>query len=241
MSEIKSKKIEFTDGVKASMPVFIAYFAVSFGLGAAAVNYGISPLSAAIMSLTNMTSAGEFAALDVIRSGSSLSVMLLCQLVINSRYALMSVSLSQRMTEGFPTWRRLIVGFFNTDEIFALSMTRQGRLTPQFMYGLAVLPIAGWTMGTLLGALMSSALPVSVQVALGVALYGMFTAIVTPQVMEDRKKLLVAFAAIVLSCLGRYLPVFRNVSSGLTVALCTIIAAGIGAALFPVDEKEGLE
>lgn len=234
----QKKKSEFSDGVKDSLPVFIGYFAVSFGLGAAAVKYGIAPLAATVMSLTNVTSAGEFAALDIIASGSSLLVMLLCQFVINIRYGLMSVSLSQRMVDGFPTWKRLIISFFNTDEIFALAMTRKSKLTPKYMYGLGVLPIIGWTVGTLVGAVMSSLMPANIQTALGVALYGMFIAIVVPQTKEDKRKLIVALMAILFSCLFYYLPVFASVAPGLKIAICTVLAAGIGAILFPIDEKE---
>jgi len=232
------QQTEFSLGVRDSLPVFAGYFAVSFGFGAAAVAYGINPLSATVMSLTNVTSAGEFAALDIIKSGSSLLVMLFCQLVINIRYALMSVSLSQRMIEGFPTWKRMIISFFNTDEIFAIAMARKEELTPKYMYGLGLLPVVGWTAGTLFGSVMSSLLPVSVQTALGVALYGMFVAIVVPQVREDRKKLIIALMAILFSCLFKYLPVFSSISSGLTVAICTVLSAGIGAVLFPLEDKE---
>lgn len=237
MSEIK-KKSEFNDGVRDSIPIFIGYFAVSFGLGAAAVKYGLSPLEATVMSLTNVTSAGEFAALDIIKSGASLLVMILCQFVINIRYGLMSVSLSQRMVEGFPTWRRLIISFYNTDEIFALAMTRKGKLTPKYMYGLGLLPIIGWTIGTLCGSVMSTLMPANIQTALGVALYGMFIAIVVPQTVEDKRRLFVVLVSISFSCLFYYLTTFENISSGAKIAISTVLAAGIGAFVFPIPESE---
>ena len=188
-------KNEFKEGIKASVPVGVGYFSVSFGFGALAVSQGIHALQATLISLTNITSAGQFAGLTVIATSAPLIVMILTQLVINSRYALMSLALGQRLGKSFGILQRLIIAFYNTDEIFALAMERKKALTTSFMYGLGVTPILGWTFGTLMGALAGNILPLNIRTALGVALYGMFVAIVVPQAKADYRKLIAALLA----------------------------------------------
>lgn len=224
-------------GMRDSLPVGIGYFAVSFGFGVTAVRT-ISVLQATVMSLTNLTSAGQFAAIGVIAAASSLWIMLLTQLIINSRYALMSLALSQRLGRSFGVVQRLIVAFYNTDEIFALAMQRPVPLTTRYMYGLGLLPMLGWTSGTLLGALAGDILPATVSNALGVALYGMFVAIVVPQAVTDTSKRVAVLLAAVLSCLFTWVPWLRSVDSGLAIVICTVIAATVCAVLFPVDDNE---
>lgn len=230
------KKQEFFAGIRASLPVFIGYFSVSFGFGALAVAKGLSALQAALISLTNVTSAGQFAGLTVIAENGGLLAMLLTQLVINSRYALMSLALGQHMDERFTLRYRFLCAFYNTDEIFALAMERSKRLTLPFMLGLGILPILGWTGGTLCGALAGSILPLSVRTALGVALYGMFIAIVVPQARDSRPMLITAGIAAALATAFRFAPLLSELSEGLAIVICTVAAAALAAALFPIRE-----
>ncbi|MBQ4612376.1 MAG: AzlC family ABC transporter permease [Clostridia bacterium] len=228
---------EFTLGLRDSLPVGVGYFAVSFGFGVTAVRT-ISAIQATVMSLTNMTSAGQFAGVGVIAAASSLWVMLLTQLVINSRYALMSLALSQKLGRSFGVVQRLIVAFYNTDEIFALAMQRPVPLTTRYMYGLGVLPIVGWASGTLLGALAGDILPSMVSNALGVALYGMFIAIVVPQAVAETPKRVAVLLSAVLSCLFTWVPWLKTVDSGLAIVICTVVAAAVCALAFPIQDKE---
>ena len=226
---------EYLTGVKDSLPVGIGYFAVSFGFGVAAVQV-VNIFEATLMSLTNLTSAGQFAAIKVVASASSLWVMLLTQLVINSRYALMSLALGQRLGNNFGLLQRMLIAFINTDEIFALAMQRPFPLTVSYMYGLGLTPILGWTGGTLLGALAGDILPTSVSTALGVALYGMFVAIVIPQVRESKPKLIATLLAAVLSSAFTWVPILKTLDSGLAIVVCTVAAAAICAAIFPLPD-----
>ena len=156
---------QFRLGLKTGLPVGLGYFSVSFGFGAMAAANGIRVLDAALISLTNLTSAGQFAGLTLILAGTTIWEMILTQLVINSRYALMSLALSQRMGQSIGLIPRLCVAFINTDEVFALAMARREQLTVPFLYGLGLLPILGWVSGTLFGALAGSILPQSIRTA----------------------------------------------------------------------------
>ena len=229
---------EYRTGVSRGLPVGMGYFSVSFGFGAMAVSQGLSAWDATLISLTNLTSAGQFAGLTVIVAAATLWEMVLTQIIINSRYALMSLALSQRMGERIGLLPRLIIAIFNTDEIFALAMARQEPLTVPFMLGLGTLPIVGWSLGTLCGGLAGSVLPASIQAALGVMLYGMFIAIVLPPAKTDRKILVTVILALICSSLFTWAPVLKEVSAGISIVICTVVAAGICAALLPVEEEE---
>lgn len=232
---------EYWAGVNRGLPVGMGYFSVSFGFGAMAVSQGLGAWDAALISLTNMTSAGQFAGLTVIVAAASLWEMVLTQLIINSRYALMSLALSQRMGQRIGLLPRLLIAFFNTDEIFALAMSRTEPLTLPYMLGLGTLPILGWTGGTLCGGLAGSVLPVSIRGALGVMLYGMFVAIVVPPARQEKPVLAVVTLAVVLSCLFSWTPGLKDVSAGISIVICTVAAAAVCAVLFPVADEEAAQ
>lgn len=225
-------------GIQRGLPVGVGYFSVSFGFGAMAAAQGIKALDAALISVTNLTSAGQFAGLTLIVAGAGLWEMILTMLVINSRYALMSLALSQRMGQKTGFFPRLFIAFFNTDEIFALAMAEKQPLTVPFLLGLGLTPILGWTAGTLCGALAGSVLPASIRTALGVMLYGMFIAIVVPPAKQEKPVLVTTAVALVLSCLFKWVPGLDRVSAGISIVACTVVAAAVCAWRFPVDEEE---
>ena len=230
-------RTDFFEGIKAGMPVCAGYFSVSFGFGAMAVAQNLSAWFAVLISATNLTSAGQFAGLTVISAGAALIEMLLTQLVINSRYALMSLALGPRFGPEVGTGMRLLAAFFNTDEVFALGMSRQGKLTVSYFTGAGVIAALGWISGTAMGALAGSLLPASIRACLSAMLYGMFIAIVIPQAREEKPLLLSMVLALVFSCLFTWVPGLRDISAGLAIVLCTVAAAAICAALFPVEEE----
>lgn len=232
----KMAKKEFFNGIKDSLPVGVGYFAVSFGFGISAVGIGIKLLEATLISLTNLTSAGQFAALAVIATAAPFINMVITQAVINSRYFLMGLALSQRLGNDFGIGSRLIISFYNTDEIFAIAMSRGTRLTKPYMFGLGPLPIIGWSLGTFLGAFAGTVLPANVTAALGVALYGMFVAIVVPQVKSDKTMAIAALLAASLSCVFTFVPVLSSLSGGVSVVIVTVVVAAICAVLFPEED-----
>ena len=231
-------KEEYTLGIRRGLPVGLGYFSVSFGFGAMAVSKGLSVAQATLISASNLTSAGQFAGLTTIVENSGLWMMILTQLIINSRYALMSLALSQKMGQQIGLLPRLLIAFFNTDEVFALAMAREHTLTVPFLYGLGLLPMAGWVSGTLFGALAGSILPLSIRTALGVMLYGMFIAIVIPPAKKERPVALAALLALILSSLFAWVPALQKAPKGTPIVICTVAAAALCAWLFPVEEEK---
>ena len=231
------KRKTFLAGMKAGMPVCVGYFSVSFGFGAMAIAQGLTIWESILISASNLTSAGQFAGLTVIAAGAALLEMILTQLVINSRYALMSLALGQRLGPCVGTGKRLLMAFFNTDEVFALGMSQGRQLTPGFFVGAGTIAAIGWVAGTAMGSVAGSLLPLSVRAALGVMLYGMFIAIVVPQARQENPILVCVLLALVFSCLFQWIPVLHQVSAGLAIVICTVAAATICAVLFPVEEE----
>ncbi len=227
---------EYFAGMKAGMPVCIGYLSVSFGFGAMAVAQGLSIFQSVLISALNLTSAGQFAGLTVLTTSAAVIELILIQLVINSRYALMSMALGQRLGPEATLLRRMAAAFFNTDEVFALGMARQGKLTVSYFTGAGTVAAIGWISGTALGAVAGSLLPASVRMAMSTLLYGMFIAIVIPQARNERPMAICMLTALVFSCLFAWLPLLKMVSSGLAIVICTVATAAMCAVLFPVEE-----
>lgn len=231
------KRNPFLAGMQAGMPICVGYFSVSFGFGAMAIAQGWTLWQAVFASITTLAGAGQFAGLTVITAGASFLELILTMLVINSRYALMSVAVGQRLGPQVGFFKRLGIAYFNTDEVFALSMSKGRDMTPAFFVGAGTISLIGWASGTALGSVASSLLPLSVRATLGVLLYGMFIAIVVPQARQEKPLLVCTGLALVISCLFTWMPGLKEISEGIAIVLCTIGAAAICAVLFPLEEE----
>ncbi len=232
------KRKSFFAGMQAGMPICIGYFSVSFGFGAMAIAQGWTLWQAVVASVTTLAGAGQFAGLTVITAGATILELVLTMLVINSRYALMSLSLGQRLGPKVGFFKRLGIAFFNTDEVFALNMGRDKDMTPAFFVGAGVVSALGWISGTALGSVASSLLPLSVRTALGTMLYGMFIAIIVPQARQEKPVFLCVGVALVCSCLFAWVPGLKQVSAGIAIVISTVVAATLCAIFFPVKEEE---
>ncbi len=232
------KKQEFLDGVRDGFPICLGYFSVSMAFGLTAVLAGIPAWAAVVISLTNLTSAGQFAGMNLIVANGALIELGVTTLIINIRYFLMSISVSQKVEQKM-TWKeRPAVSFGITDEIFAVSMQRDHELTSAYMLGLTLTPLLGWTGGTLTGAVATSLMPPMLSNAFGIALYGMFIAIIVPPAREQKNVLFAVVLAILASVACTYLPGIRELSSGWTIILITLVVCVVAAWLFPVKEEE---
>ena len=233
------KKQEFLEGLRDGLPICLGYFSVSMAFGLTAVMSGVPIWAAVVISLTNLTSAGQFAGMNLIAAQGALLEIGLTTLIINMRYFLMSISVSQKVEQKMSIKERMAVAFGITDEIFAVSMQRDHELTTAYMAGLIITPVLGWTSGTLVGAIATSFMPETLSNALGIALYGMFIAVIVPPAREQKNVLFAVVLAIAASVACRYLPVIRNLSGGWTIILITIVVGVVAAWLFPVEESEG--
>lgn len=234
-------QINFKRGIQDGIPIGLGYFAVSFTFGMMVVSGGLTAWQAVLISLTNLTSAGQFAGLGIIIAGGSMWEMALTQLVINLRYCLMSFSLSQKLEKNISTGHRLAVAFGVTDEIFGVSASQEGRLSPWYNYGVMSMAIPGWTLGTLVGAVLGNVLPGFLVSALNVAIYGMFLAVIIPPAKKNKSVLGVVIGAMAISTVFAVIPVLNKVSSGFVIIITTLIVAGLAAHFSPIPEEKEAE
>ena len=233
-----NEKNSFSKGIVDGLPICFGYLSVSFAFGIFATQSGLSVLQAVLMSMMNVTSAGQFAAVPIIISGGAMIELVISQFVINLRYALMSISLSQKLGGSVRLADRFLVSFMNTDEVFAVASGSDNPVGRKYLFGLILTPYLGWSLGTLLGAGAGNILPASVVSALGLAIYGMFVAIVVPDMKKEHPVALCVFAAVVLSCAFRYLPFLQAVPDGFVIIICAAAASALMAALKPIPVQE---
>lgn len=225
----------FRKGLLDGLPIGLGYLSVSFAFGIFAVGSGLSAAEASLISMSCMTSAGQLAAVPIMTGGGSLVELIISQIIINLRYSLMSISLSQKLDRAVSLADRFAIAFFNTDEIFAVASSQTGPVSRSYMYGLGVLPWVGWAGGTIAGALAGNILPAIVTSSLGVAIYGMFIAIVVPVARQEREVALCVLLAVVLSCVFEWVPVLQRIPGGFTVILCAVTASAVMAWVCPID------
>ena len=230
-------KTGFTRGVLDGLPICLGYLSVSFAFGIFSVKSGLSVIETLLISMTNVTSAGQLAGVPVIASGGSLAELAATQLIINLRYSLMSVSLSQKLGRDVRVFDRFAIAFVNTDEVFAVASSKEGKVGKYYMYGLILLPFVGWSVGTFIGASAGSIFPPVVVSCLGVAIYGMFIAIITPVARRDKSVAICVLISIALSCAFRYVPFLSAVPNGFVIIICAVAASTVAAVLFPVNTE----
>lgn len=219
------------------MPICLGYIPIAFAFGMLASDSGIPVWISALISLTCVTSTGQFAGLSIILAGGAYVELAVTILIINIRYMLMSFALSQKLDGKMTLLERCIVAFGNTDEVFAIAMQEKETLKTSYMLGLITLPVVGWVGGTIFGATASSLLPLSIQSAFGITVYAMFIAIIIPPSIKAKPVLITVIIAILLSCFFRYMPILKNLSTGWVIIIVAVISAGYCAYRFPVDDE----
>lgn len=235
------EKYTFLQGLKDGIPIGLGYVSVAFAFGIFATGAGLSIIEAVMISALNVTSAGQLAAVPIIAAHGGFLELALTQFIINLRYALMSISLSQKCDESVRLRDRFIIAFVNTDEVFAVASSKDGHIGKRYLYGLIIAPILGWTLGTLLGAVAGDILPDIVTGALGIAIYAMLIAVVVPKAKTDKNCALCVALSILLSCLFYFIPALKRIPSGFSIIICATLASVIFAVIKPVTDEEDAE
>lgn len=229
---------DFVKGFKNGIPIGLGYIPVSFTFGFMAVSGGLPIWLAIFISMSNVTSSGQFAGTNLILSGASYFEITITTFIINIRYILMSLSLSQKLGPGISTLHRLLFGFVITDETFAVASLEKEDISSPYMYGLISFPYIGWTLGTILGACSTGIIPDALKGAMGIALFAMFTALIIPPAKHSKTIVYIIAISIAVTCMLKYIPFFKFVSPGFRIIISTFAGAGIGACLFPENTTE---
>lgn len=224
-------------GMKDGLPICLGYLSVSFAFGMLARQSGLPIWTAVLISMSNVTSAGQFAGLNLILNQGTYIELAMTTFIINLRYSLMSLSLSQKIGEQMGSSERAAISFGVTDEIFAVSMQRKETLTPAYFAGVILVPYFGWALGTFLGAFASNMMSPALSSALGIAIYGMFLAIIIPPCRRLKSIRYVLILAITLSLAFRYLPILNQITSGWVIIIVTILASAFAALRYPIKQE----
>ena len=233
---LKENKLALAEGFRDGIPIGLGYFVVSFTLGIMARHVGLTPFQGFLTSFLNNASAGEYVGFALISVHAPYIEIAIMTFIANARYLLMSAVLSQKFSPDTPFYHRIFVGFDVTDEIFGISIARQGWLNPFYNYGAMLTALPGWSLGTALGIVAGNILPPSAVSALSVALYGMFIAIIIPPARKDK----IVAICVAVSFFASYLAekfLQGIISTGTQTIFLTVIIAGAAAILYPIKEK----
>lgn len=228
-------KATYLTGLKHGVPTALGYFVVSFTFGMIAHLGGLSSFYALLISMTSLTSAGQFAGLNLMLAGGGYTELIIAMVVINSRYSLMATAMSQKLVEGTTLLQKAFMSIFITDENFAVAMVEVEQITWQYYLGVATLPYIGWSSGTLLGALVDNLLSPPMQNAASIALYCMFIALFIPPAKEQKPIRQVIIITILIGIMLYYLPLFAWVSTGYKIMIAAIFGAIYGAIKYPQE------
>lgn len=238
---MNSHKKVLREGFRDGIPIGLGYLAVSFSLGVAARNAGLSAFQGFLVSLLNNASAGEYAGFTVIAANGAYFEIFLMTLIANARYLLMSCALSQKFSPDTPLIHRIFVGYDVTDEIFGITIARPGMLDPFYSYGAILIAAPAWAGGTALGVIAGNLLPARAVSALSVALFGMFLAVIIPPARKNRVIALFVLISFAASFAATYLPLISRLSGGTRTIILTVLISAIAAILFPVNEEEDVK
>lgn len=235
---LKSFKLTFRRGLRDGLPIALGYLSVSFAYGMLAVSRGLPILTPIMISITNFTGTGQFVGTDMLLLGAMIGEIALTLFIINARYILMSIAVSQRFDKGFVWWQRMIIAFGVTDEVFAVAMSRNSILPYKYMLGLMLGAFWGWVGGTTLGALLGSVISAgSLLSAMGIALYAMYIAIIIPDCRKSRRVCVVVALSIAVSILFRYTPYLKEIKSYIVIIIAAVLSALIATFLFPLNDE----
>ena len=232
----QENKQALVEGFRDGIPIGLGYFVVSFTLGIMARHIGLTPFQGFLTSLLNNASAGEYVGFALIAVQAPYVEVAIMTFIANARYLLMSAVVSQKFSPKTPFYHRFFVGFDITDEIFGITIARQGWLNPFYNYGAMLTALPGWSIGTAAGIVAGNILPPSAVSALSFALYGMFIAIIIPPARKDK----IVAACVVVSFAASFLAeTFLNgvISAGTRTIFLTVIISGAAAFFFPIKEK----
>ena len=220
-------------GWHRACPFFLGYISSAVAFGVLGATTGLSIYQSMAMSVCVFAGASQFMALNLIQQGVHISEIILATIVLNLRHLLMSTVLSQRVNGGGAI--KSLVSFGITDETFVLSTCGSGgtMATARFA-GIALTAYSGWVGGTVLGAVFANVLPQAVMKGMGISLYAMFIALLTPTLKKSGR---IALVAVLSAIINWALSVELTLSGGWSIVIATMLASAAGALIYREGPK----
>lgn len=232
------QRLSFKDGIKDALPICLGYISVAIAFGVLAIQKGLPLWAPPLISVLNLSGTGQFASIDLLNVTASYLEIFCAILVINARYFLMSVSLSQLIPPNLEWWKKCIIAFGNTDEVFAIATGKDLPLNFKYLSGLILCSFLGWTTGTVVGTFAGNIVPEVLTSALGISLYAMFLAIIIPPAIDQKPIFFTVILSALFSIALYFTPFLNSLSSGWSIIICGITASVISALKFPVKEAD---
>jgi 4-azaleucine resistance transporter AzlC len=233
------KSLIFKAGLKAGIPIAFGYLPIAITFGLMTKAAGIPSYVGVLMSFIIYAGASQFVGINLLVLGAASWEIVLTTFILNLRHLLMSASLSQSLKPESNKALLPLVSFGITDETFTVaSLNSKDKLDVFYLLGLNIIAFSAWNIGTWCGLFLASGLPQSLKDSMGIALYAMFIGLLIPSAAKSKPVLIIALIAAATHALIKWLPLFDSLSAGWSIIISTIIAAAIGAYLYPQEGNQ---
>lgn len=215
------KLYEWLNGFRDAIPVGISVFAYGLAFGALARQAGLSYWETVAMSALVFAGSAQFAVIDMLRKGASMTSIILTTLMLNSRHLLMGASLRFQLGETKP-WETAVLAHFLNDESYALTVARVAHKQYRAAYflGVGFMTFVGWVLSSALSAAVGDVLAEPLRYALRFAFLGVFVSLLVPQIKDWSMALVFLVTAVTTIIASRYLPSGWVVLVGTFAAIC---------------------
>lgn len=148
------------ESLKATIPVFLGYISCGIAFGLVTINAGYPWWLALFMSIFIFAGAGQFVAIPLFATNTSIIVILITELLLNIRHIVYGLPLINKFKECKKFKAYLI--FSLTDETFSLLTTTNVPVDVKeedFYFMISLLNHFYWVVGSIIGALAGLLIP----------------------------------------------------------------------------------
>lgn len=214
------------EGIVDGMPIFIGYFPTAIAFGLVCRNAGLFLGEATFSSLAIYGGSSQFLGVNLLASGAAIFEIVLSIALVNLRYAFEGAAVAQKL-DNIHGFKRFVVGFFTTDEVFSVSVLKGKPLCWKYMISLELTAYTGWVSGTVVGCMVGALLSAEWQLAVGVTLYAMFSAMWAGEVRKGGARIL--FVCLLAGLLNSALSLGLHVGAGWSFVIAMLGATVVGA------------
>ncbi len=213
------KQSEFIRGIMAGLSIALGYMPVALTFGFIAETTGLTLIETIGMSAFVFAGASQYMSLSLLAIGTGTLEIIFTTFIINIRHLLMSTAINEKAEKDHPVIKA-VYAFGMTDEVFAVTSTKEGKLTSFYILGVALIAYSSWVINSGIGYIVGTSLPEIVQQSMSIALYALFIALLVPSLKKQRKIIWLAVSAAVLNAIfSLFLP------SGWSIIVATLTSA----------------
>ncbi|NLJ78450.1 MAG: branched-chain amino acid ABC transporter permease [Tissierellia bacterium] len=233
MENRQKTKDSIKDGMRIALPIVVGYFPVAMAFGLLSKNTLMSFRDTSLLSIMVYAGASQFMAIDLLAAGVNMGSIVLATVLLNLRHTIMSASLAVHL-QGISRKLLPIIAFGTTDETFSIISFNKDKVNAAFILTLNTLAYGSWVLGTMIGYIIGEILPISLQSSLGIGLYAMFAALLSPEMGKSKN---VLYLSIISAAIYMGLFYSNRFGSGWDIILGILISSIIGVVFFNRGER----